>query len=102
MARSEARLTRCLLNVLLSQPMSLNPVLRRAIQRAPCSVRALARTAGVSHVMLAQIVRGKEAATERVAVKVARALETLGIRCQTEAARIRVAVRRRTNKKEGV
>jgi len=76
--------------------MALDPVLRRAIKRAPCSVRALARTAGVSHVMLAQIVRGKEAATPRVALKVARALHAWGARCQAEAARICAAVEGRS------
>ncbi len=80
--------------------MSLDAVLRRAIRRAPCSVRALARTTGVSHVMLAQIVRGKEAATPRVALRVARALQEWGTRCQAEAARVRTAVRSRSTHKE--
>ena len=79
--------------------MSLDAVLRRAIRRAPCSVRALAREAGVSHVMLAQIVRGQEAATKRVALKVARALEAWGRRCQDEAVRVRSDVRRRSTRK---
>ena len=76
--------------------MSLDTVLRSAIRRAPCSVRALARTAGVSHVMLAQIVRGREAATPRVALRVARALSAWGSRCEAEAARVRAAVRSRS------
>ena len=78
--------------------MTLDAVLRRAILRAPCSTRALARTAGVSHVMLAQIVRGKEKATPRVALKVARALEQWADKCSTEAARVRTAVAGRSRK----
>ena len=54
-------------------------------------MRALARTAGVSHVMLAGIVAGRERATPRVALKVARALEQWARRCGTEAARLRTA-----------
>lgn len=72
--------------------MTLDAVLRRAIRQAPCTIRALARTAGVSHVMLAGIVSGRERATPRVALKVARALEQWATRCSTEAARVRAAV----------
>ncbi len=72
--------------------MTLDAVLRRAIRRAPCSIRALARTAGVSHVMLQGIVTGRKRATQRVALKVARALETWAARCGGEAAAIRAAV----------
>jgi plasmid maintenance system antidote protein VapI len=71
--------------------MSLNGVLSRAIQRAPCSVRALARAAGVSHVTLALIVQGKQRATPRVAFKVARALDEWATKCRKEAARVREA-----------
>ena len=78
--------------------MTLDAALRRAILRAPCSTRALARTAGVSHVMLAQIVRGKEKATPRVALKVARALEQWAARCAGEAAAVRAAVKGRSPK----
>ena len=81
--------------------MSLDTVLRRAIQRSPCSIRALARTAGISHVMLAQIVRGREAATPRVALKVARALTLWGALCQAEAAKVRAAVRRGSTQRGG-
>ncbi len=72
--------------------MTLDALLRRAIQRAPCSIRALARTAGVSHVMLAAIVSGRERATPRVALKVARALERWATRCAGEATAVRAAV----------
>lgn len=72
--------------------MTLDTVLRRAIRGAPCSIRALARAAGVSHVMLAAIVTGRERATTRVALKVARALERWAARCGGEAAAVRAAV----------
>ena len=74
--------------------MTLDTVVRRAIRRAPCSIRALARTAGVSHVVLAEIVNGRERATQRVALKVARALEQWVARCAGGAAAIRAAVER--------
>jgi lambda repressor-like predicted transcriptional regulator len=72
--------------------MTLDTVLRRAIRRAPCTIRALARQAGVSHAVLAAIVTGEERATPRVAQLVARALERWGTRCHSEAARVRTAV----------
>lgn len=72
--------------------MTLDTVLRRAIRRAPCSIRALARTAGVSHTQLADIVTGAERATPRVARLVAKALDEWATRCGTEAARVRAAV----------
>jgi hypothetical protein len=72
--------------------MTLDAVLRRAVRRAPCSIRALARRAGVSHVMLAAVVTGHERATQRVALKVAKALEQWADRCSGEAAAIRSLV----------
>jgi lambda repressor-like predicted transcriptional regulator len=78
--------------------MTLDAVVRRAIRRAPCSIRALAREAGVSHVMLAAIVSRRERATPRVALKVAHALEAWAARCAGEAAAIRVAVRGHSRK----
>jgi len=74
--------------------MTLDAIVRRAIRRAPCTIRALARRAGVSHAMLAAIVTGRERATHRVALKVARALETWAARCAGEATAIRAAVSR--------
>jgi hypothetical protein len=44
--------------------------------------------------MLAAIVTGRERATHRVALKVARALETWAARCAGEATAIRAAVSR--------
>lgn len=80
--------------------MTLDTVLRRAIRRAPCSIRALARTAGVSHAMLAAIVKGQERATPRVALKVAGALERWAARCAGEAAAVRAAVEGRSPKED--
>lgn len=72
--------------------MTLQTVVRHAILRAPCSVRALAKAAGVSHVTLALIVQGKQRATPRVALKVARALDVWAARCAREAVKVRKAV----------
>jgi hypothetical protein len=76
--------------------MTLDTVLRRAIRRAPCSIRALARKAGVSNVMLQGIVTGRERATPRVARLVARALEGWATQCGTEAACVRTALKGRS------
>lgn len=72
--------------------MNLDAVVRQAIRRAPCSVRALAREAGVSHVLLAEIVAGRKRVTPRVAMLVARALERWGERCYKDAAKVRATV----------
>jgi hypothetical protein len=72
--------------------MTLDPAVRRAIRNAPCSIRALARETGVSHVMLAGIVTGRERATPRVAREVARALDRWAARCAQDAAAVRVVV----------
>jgi len=61
-------------------------------------MRALARSAGVSHVQLQGIVTGRERATPRVALLVARALERWATTCSTEAARVRAAVEAHTQK----
>ena len=78
--------------------MTLDTAVRRAIRGAPCSIRALAAIAGVSHGMLAKIVTGEERATVRVATKVAEALEQWGTGCLDEAARVRAAVRQTKEK----
>jgi len=80
--------------------MKLHAVVRRAIRRAPCSIRALARTAGVSHAMLAGIVTGQERATKRVALKLARALDEWAARCGGEAAAVRDAVKNLSHKEK--
>jgi plasmid maintenance system antidote protein VapI len=74
--------------------MTLDAVLRRAIRCAPCTIRALAREAGVSHAMLAAIVAGHERATPRVARKVSRALDSWAARCAKDAAAVRAALER--------
>jgi transcriptional regulator with XRE-family HTH domain len=63
----------------------------RALESAPCSLRALARTAGVSHVQLLHITQGKRRATPAVAAKVAEALDTWSTRCAEGARGIRQA-----------
>lgn len=78
--------------------MTLDAVLRRAIRRAPSSIRDLARASGVSHVQLAGIVNGERPATPRVARLVARALERWATRCGTEATRVRAALEGRLHK----
>lgn len=67
--------------------------LRAAIAAAPCGMRALARRAGVSHVALARMRQGRLAATSRVVLKVAGALEQWGTSCHRAAKRLRAAAR---------
>lgn len=62
-----------------------------ALRAAPCSLRALARTAGVSHVQLLHITQGKRRATPAVAAKVAQALDAWSQRCAEGAGGIRQA-----------
>lgn len=85
------------LHILSNTPMTLDAVLRRAIRHAPCSIRALAREAGVSHSLLAAIVKGRERATPRVALLVARALERWTARCAKDAAAVRASAESRTS-----
>ena len=80
--------------------MTLDAALRKAIRHAPCSVRALARQAGVSHVMLAGIVAGRERATTRVAKAVAKALDSWAARCAKDAAAVRAAVEGRSARED--
>jgi len=68
--------------------------IRAAIASAPCSVRALARAADVSHTVLVQIRRGTLLATPMIARKLAEALEQWGAACQRAAKRLRGAARR--------
>jgi len=78
---------------MLTLTVTLDTVVRQAIRRAPCSVRALARQAGVSHVLLAAIVAGRKRATPRVALLVMRALGQWGDRCHESAAQVRAAIK---------
>ena len=67
---------------------------RAAIAAAPCSMRSLARAAGISHNSLARLRQGTLAATPTIAVKLAEALELWGAGCQRAAKRLRTAARR--------
>ena len=67
----------------------LTTTVRKAVERAPCSIRALAKAAGVPHVTLAHIIHGRREATEDVARKVARALDGWAKKCSRSAADIR-------------
>ena len=67
----------------------LTTTVRTAVERAPCSIRALAKVAGVPHVTLAHIVHSRREATEDVARKVARALDGWAKKCGRSAADIR-------------
>ena len=67
---------------------NLDQVVRRAIRAAPCTMRALAREAGVSHVTLHRILTGHEHASRRVSAKVASALRRWAAGCEAEATAI--------------
>lgn len=69
----------------------LTAQLVRAVNAAPCSLRALAREASVSHALLVMILAGDRAATPVVTVKVAAALERWGARCRRAAEQLRRA-----------
>ena len=75
--------------------------IRAAVAAAPCSVRALARAANVSHTVLVQIRRGTFLATPTIARKLAGALEAWGVGCQRAAKRLRTAVRQVPNPRTG-
>jgi transcriptional regulator with XRE-family HTH domain len=79
---------------------TLDGAVRHAIEQAPGSIRALAREAGVSNVMLQGITSGRERATARVALEVAKVLDRWAKLCGTEAASVRAAVKGH-NRKEG-
>lgn len=69
--------------------MSLTNVLAAAIERAPCSIREMARRVGISHVHLAAVLNGTQRPTPRIAVGVAKALEEMSAQATTDALRIR-------------
>lgn len=73
----------------------LTDAVAAAIRDAPCSLRALARTAHVPPSTLTRIVSGERAATPAVARAVAGALDTWSGRCATLARGIRRAQPRR-------
>ena len=61
--------------------LTLSATVRRAIERAPCSVRALAREAGLAHTTLTRIRDGETTVTPTAAAAIARALRAWGNRC---------------------
>jgi plasmid maintenance system antidote protein VapI len=73
----------------------LTETVMKAVRGAPCSVRALARQAGVPDSTLVRIVAGERAATPAVAAAVARALDEWGAQCGQLAKVIRQAQRGR-------
>ena len=74
---------------------------RAAIAAAPCTLRALARAAGLSHNTLARLRRGNLIATPSAALKLAEALEEWGATCQQAAKRLRMAARVLTSRRRG-
>lgn len=71
----------------------LTATVGRVLKAAPVSVRAIAREAGVSHVLLALVMRGERRATVPVALAVAAALEQVGAASDQGAQLIRAAVK---------
>lgn len=71
----------------------LTETVTQAVRGAPCSVRALARQAGVPDSTLVRIVTGERAATPAVAAAVARALDKWSARCRQLARGVRQAQR---------
>jgi transcriptional regulator with XRE-family HTH domain len=67
--------------------------LRRALDLAPASLRALAREAGVSHALLLMIVSRKRAPTPGVIVKVSQALDRWADSCERGAQLLRRAAK---------
>ena len=68
----------------------------KGIREAPCTLRALAREAGVAPSVLSRILSGERLATPAVALAVARALDRWGERCKRAATTIRKAHARGT------
>jgi len=83
---------------LVTMRANLAGEIRATLAAAPCSLRALARAASVSHGALVRIRRGTLFATPTVAVKLAEALELWGAGCQRAAKRLRAAARRVPNR----
>lgn len=68
--------------------------MRKAIEDAPCSVRALARETGIVHTILAKIRTGEIGASPDVARRIAGALHRWERRCGKGADGIRAALRK--------
>jgi transcriptional regulator with XRE-family HTH domain len=67
---------------------------RRAIERAPCSLRRLSRASGVDVSTLSRILSGERDATLYVANRVADALDTWSAHCAAAARAIRQSTKR--------
>ena len=73
----------------------LSQAARSAIQSAPCSLRALGRAAGVSHVLLIKIRDGRQRATPEVAGAIAQALGHWATNCFEAASRLHRVLHKR-------
>ena len=69
----------------------------RAIEAAPCSMRALAEQAGVSAALLTYVMQGKRRATPEVATAIADALDAWAESCRNEAQRLRRKIKEVTH-----
>ena len=67
---------------------------QRAINAAPCSIRALAREAGVAQSILVRVQSGEREATLAVATSIERALSNWGRDCTKAATTLRRAINR--------
>ena len=76
-------------------PTNLTRQVQRAITAAPCSIRALAREAGVPQSTLVRIQTGEREATLAVAKSVERALGTWGRVCNKAAVSLRSTIDRK-------
>ena len=74
--------------------VSLTREVLRAVESAPCSTRALAKAAGISHGLIHHIQRGDYHVTPEVAGRIAKALERWGAACTAAARKVRAAARR--------
>lgn len=72
----------------------LTRVVLRAVESAPCSTRALAKAAGISHGLIHHIQRGEIHVTPEIAGRIAKALEQWGTACTAAARKVRAAARR--------
>ncbi len=74
----------------MAEAKELNKVVRLAIRRAPCSLRALAREADVPHSTLVRIKQRTLNASPETARKLASALQRWGEACQSAASDLQV------------
>ena len=77
----------------MTKRLSLSTAVRRALRDSPCSLRALAREAGVSHSTLVLIRSGKLDVSPDMAASVTAALKSWANTCQRMAADIAAAGR---------